>query len=75
MALEASGCDQAHVVDKPRLLSDNGASYIYGAGGLHQGQRHEPCSRRAVSSANSGQYREMASDVEKQNCVEELLLT
>lgn len=28
MALEASGCDQAHVVHKPRLLSDNGASYI-----------------------------------------------
>ena len=30
MALEASGCDQAHVVHKPRLLSDNGASYISG---------------------------------------------
>jgi len=28
MALEASGCDQANVVHKPRLLSDNGASYI-----------------------------------------------
>ncbi|GHA84429.1 hypothetical protein GCM10009069_04420 [Algimonas arctica] len=30
MALEASGCDQAKVVHKPRLLSDNGASYISG---------------------------------------------
>ena len=30
MALEASGCDQAHVAHKPRLLSDNGASYISG---------------------------------------------
>lgn len=30
MALEASGCDQANVVHKPRLLSDNGASYISG---------------------------------------------
>ena len=30
MALEASGCDQAHVVHKPRLLSDNGSSYISG---------------------------------------------
>jgi len=30
MALEASGCDQAHVIHKPRLLSDNGASYISG---------------------------------------------
>jgi putative transposase len=30
LALEASGCDQAHVRHKPRLLSDNGASYIAG---------------------------------------------
>jgi len=30
MALQASGCDQAHVVHKPRLLSDNGSSYISG---------------------------------------------
>ena len=30
MALEASGCDQATVVHKPRLLSDNGSSYIAG---------------------------------------------
>lgn len=28
MALEASGCDQANVKHKPRLLSDNGSSYI-----------------------------------------------
>ena len=28
MALAASGCDKANVVHKPRLLSDNGASYI-----------------------------------------------
>ena len=28
MALEASGCDQANVLHKPRLLSDNGSSYI-----------------------------------------------
>ena len=28
--LQASGCDQAHVVHKPRLLSDNGSSYISG---------------------------------------------
>ena len=30
MALQASGCDQANVIHKPRLLSDNGASYIAG---------------------------------------------
>ena len=28
LALQASGCDQARVVHKPRLLSDNGSSYI-----------------------------------------------
>ena len=30
LALQASGCDQVNVVHKPRLLSDNGASYIAG---------------------------------------------
>jgi len=30
MALQASGCDQARVAHRPRLLSDNGASYISG---------------------------------------------
>jgi putative transposase len=29
-ALAASGCDSARVVHKPRLLSDNGASYVAG---------------------------------------------
>lgn len=28
LALEVSGCDKAKVIHKPRLLSDNGASYI-----------------------------------------------
>ncbi|SFU15196.1 Integrase core domain-containing protein [Sedimentitalea nanhaiensis] len=28
LALEASGCDRATVVHKPRLLSDNGSSYV-----------------------------------------------
>ena len=30
LALEASGCDKAEIVHKPRLLSDNGSSYIAG---------------------------------------------
>ena len=30
LALQASGCDRAEVVRKPRLLSDNGSSYIAG---------------------------------------------
>jgi hypothetical protein len=31
LALKASGCDQAKVVHKPRLLSDNGSSHISGS--------------------------------------------
>ena len=31
LALEAAGCNRANVVHKPRLLSDNGSSYISGA--------------------------------------------
>ncbi|NIV16998.1 MAG: IS3 family transposase, partial [Woeseiaceae bacterium] len=30
LALDASGCDRANVAHKPRLLSDNGSSYISG---------------------------------------------
>jgi putative transposase len=30
LALQASGCDQAHVAHKPQLLSDNGSNYVSG---------------------------------------------
>ncbi|SDR40098.1 Homeodomain-like domain-containing protein [Pseudovibrio sp. Tun.PSC04-5.I4] len=30
LALQASGCDQVHVAQNPRLLSDNGSSYVSG---------------------------------------------
>ena len=30
LALQAPGCNRANVLHKPRLLSDNGASYIFG---------------------------------------------
>ena len=30
LALQASGCGQVHVEHKPRLLSDNGFSYVSG---------------------------------------------
>jgi len=30
LALKASGCDKGKVIHKPRLLSDNGSSYISG---------------------------------------------
>ena len=40
LALQASGCDQADAVHKPRLRSDNGSSYISGnlADGLTDNQ-------------------------------------
>ena len=28
LVLQASGCDEVHVVHKPHLLSDNGSSYV-----------------------------------------------
>ena len=34
LALKASGCDRATVIHKPRLLSDNGSSYIAETPGL-----------------------------------------
>ena len=39
LALTASGCDQAHVQHKPRLLSDNGASYVSGKLALWLGRQ------------------------------------
>jgi len=30
LALQASGCDQVQVLQKPRCLSDNGPSYVAG---------------------------------------------
>ena len=30
LSFKASGCDRANVIHKPRLLSDNGLSYISG---------------------------------------------
>jgi putative transposase len=30
LALQASGCGQAHVIHKLTLLQDNGASYVLG---------------------------------------------
>ena len=72
LALQASGCDQAHVVHKPRLLSDNGSSYV--SGGMAGGEKNGTRQGCAVSSANTGQDRAMASDSEKPHLAGELLL-
>ena len=62
LALQASGCDQAHVVHKPRLLSDNGSSYISGELAEWLGVKKMRHVRGAISPANTGQDRAMAPD-------------
>ena len=66
LALEASGCDGANVVHKPRLLSDNGSSYISGdlaewlenQGMDHvRGAPYHPQTSRARSSAGTKHLR------------------
>ena len=63
LALKASGCDRATVIHKPRLLSDNGSSYI--ADDLARRPRYGAHSRRSLSSANPGQDRALASNPEE----------
>ena len=53
LALQASGCDQVHVVHKPRLLSDNGSSYVSGdLAEWLKDRGHEALSQRAIVSSN-----------------------
>jgi putative transposase len=74
LALAVSGCDSATVAQRPRLLSDNGASYISGdlASWLaHQG--HGPCPRRPEPSPDPRQDRALAPDPEEPHPARELL--
>ena len=74
LALAASGCDSARVVHRPRLLSDNGASYVAGdLAALARGQGHRPCPRRPEPPADPGQDRALASDPEEPRPAGELL--
>ena len=74
LALEASGCNRAEVVHKPRLLSDNGSSYIAGdlADWLEdQGMDH--VRGRTEPSSDPGQDRALASDPEEPHPARKLL--
>ena len=53
LALQASGCDQAHVVHRPRLLSDNGASYISGDLAEWLDERCARCARRGSTKTSA----------------------
>ena len=74
LALEASGCDHARVIHKPRLLSDNGSSYISGdlADWLEDhGMKH--VRGAPLSSPDTGQDRALAPDLEKPHPAGKLL--
>jgi RNA-directed DNA polymerase len=62
-ALAASGLDHINVAHRPRLLSDNGASYVAGELARRKGYAARP--RSAVSPADPGQDRALAPDPEK----------
>ena len=70
LALTASGCE-ARVVHKPRLLSDNGPSYV--SGELAK-WLDEQCSWRAQSSSDPGQDRALASNLEEPHLLENYYL-
>ena len=65
LALATSGLDQMTVVHRPRLLSDNGASYV--AEDLAQWLDRQEMEhvRAPLSSADPGQDRALASDGEQ----------
>ena len=75
LALQASGCDQADVVQKPRLLSDNGSSYISGELADWLSDNEMPRSWCTVPSANAGQDRTLAPNPEKPHIAGELFST
>ena len=74
LALKASGLDQAKIIHRPRLLSDNGSSYI--AADLAKWldwPEHGACPRRALSPDDPRQDRALASDAEEPHSARELL--
>ena len=81
LASTASGCDQAHMLHKPRLLSDNGPSYVAGelADWLKDRKmryvRGAPFHPQTQGKAATGQDRKMASDTQKPHLAGELLPT
>jgi transposase InsO family protein len=86
LALQASGCDQVHVVHKPRLLSDNCSSYVSGELAEWLGEKGMKHSRGAPyhllpgrrclhrrEGPNTGKNREVASNLEEPHFAGKLL--
>ena len=73
MALEAAAFDKARV-HRPRLLSDNGSSYISGRPGeMAEAPRHGPRPRGSIPPDDPGQDRALAPDAEEPHPAGELL--
>jgi putative transposase len=73
LALQASGLEQAKPADRPRLLSDNGSSYVAGDLAKWLGARNIKHTRRALSSDDPGQDRALAPDPQEPHPVGKLL--
>ena len=71
LALVASGCDSAKVVHKPRLLSDNGSSYI--SSDLAEWLKDRGISSRRPLPSDPGQDRALAPDAQEPHSARELL--
>ena len=74
LALQASGLDQVHVVHRPRLLSDNGPSYISSDLAEWLDKRNMGHVRGApMPSADTGQDRTLASNAQEPHLAGKLL--
>ena len=65
LALQASGLDQINVAHRPRLLSDNGPSYVSVELAAWSYKQDMPHIRRALSSDDTGEDRALASDAQE----------
>src|SRR5262249_4976173 len=76
LALKASGLDQAKAIHRPRLLSDNGSSYI-AADLAKMARRPEHGARpwRTLSSDDPRKDRALASDAQEPDPARKLLPT
>ena len=74
LALQASGLHEAKAAHRPRLLSDNGSSYISGdLAKWLESPEHRACPRRPLSSHDTGQDRALAPDAQEPHPAGELL--
>ena len=74
LALQASGLDQVSVAHRPRLLSDNGPSYVSAELAMARQTSHAACPRRALSSHDTRQDRALAPTLKNRILLENYYL-